>query len=269
MSRLHYLPLFFGDFLASTAEWAGEERSLYLTLLGYQWSLGSLPTDPEKVRRLVQWERETFDRCWPTVAAKFIEADGRLVNTRLETHREKAQAVASKRAKSGAMGAAARWQKEGTEASETDSNGIANAMPLPLQKDGDCQNFAMPSNPIQSKEEEDKNPPTPRKRGEVSDDPPISEGPDPVVVVFDHWRKVHGHPRAGLDKKRRAVIRRALATYSVDDLRACIDGYKHSPHHMGQNDRGTVFDAIELFLRDAAHIDAGIKHGKPKEQPWM
>jgi hypothetical protein len=27
---------------------------------------------------------------------------------------------------------------------------------------------------------------------------------------------------------------------------------------MGQNDRGTRYDAIDLFLRDAKHIDAGI-----------
>jgi hypothetical protein len=27
---------------------------------------------------------------------------------------------------------------------------------------------------------------------------------------------------------------------------------------MGQNDRGTVYDSIELLLRDAKHIDAGL-----------
>jgi hypothetical protein len=28
---------------------------------------------------------------------------------------------------------------------------------------------------------------------------------------------------------------------------------------MGQNDRSTVYDAIELLLRDAKHIDAGLR----------
>jgi hypothetical protein len=33
----------------------------------------------------------------------------------------------------------------------------------------------------------------------------------------------------------------------------------YSPHHMGQNDRATRFDDIGLLLRDAAHIDAGLR----------
>lgn len=80
----------------------------------------------------------------------------------------------------------------------------------------------------------------------------------PVETVFQHWRTVHGHPRSQLDPKRRRVIQAALERYSVDDLCESISGYRNSPHHMGQNDRGTVYDDIEIFLRDAKHIDAGL-----------
>lgn len=56
----------------------------------------------------------------------------------------------------------------------------------------------------------------------------------------------------------------ALKDYSEAALCQAITGYLNSPHHMGQNDRATVFDDIELFLRDAKHIDAGIKfHAQP------
>jgi hypothetical protein len=78
-------------------------------------------------------------------------------------------------------------------------------------------------------------------------------------VVFDHWRVVHGHPKARIDAKRTKLIREALKLYSVDDLKRCIDGYKRSPWHQGKNDRKQVYDDIGLFLRDAEHIDAGIK----------
>ena len=113
MSKQPFLPLFFGDFLASTAEWTGEERSLYLTLLGHQWSLGSLPTDMRRLCRLVDWDADLFEACWPMVSTKFHELDGRLINRRLEEHREKARAISEKNKRNGKLGADARWLDHG------------------------------------------------------------------------------------------------------------------------------------------------------------
>jgi hypothetical protein len=80
-----------------------------------------------------------------------------------------------------------------------------------------------------------------------------------IAEVFEHWKVTFDHPKASLDAKRSALIKRALKGYSVADLCASISGYRHSPHHMGQNERQTVYDAIELFLRDAEHIDKGLR----------
>lgn len=91
----------------------------------------------------------------------------------------------------------------------------------------------------------------------------------PVEAVFAHWQKVWNKPRAKLDPKRRATISRALKAYDQATLCESISGYKNSTHHNGVNDRNTVYDEIALFLRDAAHIDAGLQHangpvnGKP------
>lgn len=92
------------------------------------------------------------------------------------------------------------------------------------------------------------------------EEPMSGDAPDRDVVdrVFDHWRTTHNHPNARLDDRRRRVIRAALRAYTEADLCQSITGYLASPHHMGQNDRGTKYDAIDLFLRDAKHIDAGI-----------
>ncbi len=82
--------------------------------------------------------------------------------------------------------------------------------------------------------------------------------------VFAHWRQTWNHPRAQLDAKRRRVIREALKLYTEDDLCQCITGYLNSPHHTGRNERNTVYDDIETLLRDAKHIDAGLKfHAEP------
>jgi hypothetical protein len=83
--------------------------------------------------------------------------------------------------------------------------------------------------------------------------------PTDVTLVFDHWRQIHNHPQAKLDAKRLKLIRVALAAYAPEQLCAAISGYKNSAHHMGHNDSKAVYDDIELFLRDAKHIDAGLK----------
>lgn len=87
----------------------------------------------------------------------------------------------------------------------------------------------------------------------------MSALPTDVTGVFEHWKREHGHPKSQLDEKRLKLIRVALKSYTPEQLCQSISGYKNSPHHMGQNDRRTVYDDIELFLRDAKHIDAGLK----------
>ncbi len=153
MSKQPFLPLFFGDFLASTAEWTGEERGLYLLLLGHTWSLGSLPLQPELVRRVAAWDAKLFNRCWKTVRTKFVEKDGRLINLRLEEHREKTIELSAKNSNSGRRGAAIRWAKTGSERHES-ANGenMANAIAAPCGRHESANGVthSNPSHPIPS-----------------------------------------------------------------------------------------------------------------------
>lgn len=88
---------------------------------------------------------------------------------------------------------------------------------------------------------------------------PMSSSGEPDRV-FTYWQDVMNHPKAKLDRKRRQKIRDRLADgYSVDDLMRAVDGCSKSPHHMGHNDRGTVYDDIELICRDAPHVDKFIR----------
>jgi hypothetical protein len=91
---------------------------------------------------------------------------------------------------------------------------------------------------------------------------PADSPTDAIARVFAHWQTQYSKPRAKLDDKRRKAIRNALAAYPEPDVIAAISGYKNSPHHMGKNERHTVYDDIELFLRDAKHIDAGLAFAK-------
>lgn len=86
--------------------------------------------------------------------------------------------------------------------------------------------------------------------------------PDGVRQVFDHWCLVWNHPSAALDPKRRATISKALKGYTAAALCESISGYLNSGHHMGQNDRNTIYDGLHLLLRDADHIDAGLRFAR-------
>ena len=105
--RLPYMPVFIGDFLASTATWAGEEQALYLLLLIMQWTGGPLPPSVENLARIVRYPPKRFITHWKArVEAKFDVTETGLVNRRLEEHRAISQAIAvtnHKRAKKAAQ----------------------------------------------------------------------------------------------------------------------------------------------------------------------
>jgi hypothetical protein len=84
---------------------------------------------------------------------------------------------------------------------------------------------------------------------------PEAPTPKPIREVFDHWVQVMQHPGAFLDKKRERVIRAALKERSVEDCKRAIDGCKASAFHMGENDRGKVYDSLGLIFRDAEHTE--------------
>jgi hypothetical protein len=78
---------------------------------------------------------------------------------------------------------------------------------------------------------------------------------DDTTAIFQAWQEAARKPRARLDDKRRRIIRNALRHYPVADLVDAVRGWRHSPHHCGQNDQRTVYNDLELLLRDSAHIE--------------
>lgn len=78
-----------------------------------------------------------------------------------------------------------------------------------------------------------------------------------VSRVFDAWQQSTKKTRAKLDGKRHRLIHRALTKleFPVDDLLLAVSGWEKSPHHRGDNDRGTVYNELSLLLRDAEKIE--------------
>ncbi|RBB38880.1 hypothetical protein DPV79_15990 [Burkholderia reimsis] len=87
-------------------------------------------------------------------------------------------------------------------------------------------------------------------------DDDMAEAADVVREVFEYWQLVMSSPRSRLDDNRRGLILRAIKRgYSVSDLKEAIRGCSRSPFHMGDNDRQTAFNGLDLILRNAEKID--------------
>lgn len=79
--------------------------------------------------------------------------------------------------------------------------------------------------------------------------------PNNIEIVFSEWKLSTGRSRSVLDSKRRALISKALKLYELSDCIAAVRGWQRSPYHRGENDQGSVFNDIELLLRDPKHIE--------------
>ena len=91
----------------------------------------------------------------------------------------------------------------------------------------------------------------------------------PVTRIFEHWQAEFGKRKAALDPKRRRTIQSALKLHDEPTLRQAISGYRNSPFHMGENDQRTVYDDIELFLRNATNIENGLKFARGPPAPAL
>jgi len=81
-----------------------------------------------------------------------------------------------------------------------------------------------------------------------------------TMSVFNHWKTTLNHTRSNLDTKRTREIHKAFDLgYSVDDMKMAISGCAMSDFHMGNNDRGQVYDSINLIFRSADQIDKFIQ----------
>lgn len=76
-----------------------------------------------------------------------------------------------------------------------------------------------------------------------------------LATVFGAWQEATGKHRAALDGKRTRLINAALKSYPLEDIVDAVQGWQHVPHNRGENDRQTVYNDLELLLRDAQHIE--------------
>lgn len=92
---------------------------------------------------------------------------------------------------------------------------------------------------------------------------------DPKNEIFAYWQKIMHSPKSAMDAERKRLIAAALKNYTPADICKAIRGCSKSPHNMGQNNRNTKFNGLNLILRDAEHIDYFIRIDDAKARPGV
>lgn len=139
---LAMMPWFPRDFIAATRAMRLAERGAYRELLDYQWEMGKLPSDHDRLARLLGITLDEFAELWPAIKDKFAEDAGFLVNKRLEEHRVKAltqrdkkrAAAAQTNAKRYAQRDGQRHAKRAQDDSLSDTHSASPPSPSPSSK---------------------------------------------------------------------------------------------------------------------------------------
>lgn len=141
-----------------------EERSIYRDLLDHCWEEGSLPNNERMLAGIAGATPLEFKRCWPAMAHKFIEKDGRLFNDRVDERRPALIRWHEQRSNAGKASAERKRQRKENDRSTT--------VEVSLQPSA----YASSTVP--------KNNTTPPRRSAPSAAPePPFDGPDPEQLV--------------------------------------------------------------------------------------
>lgn len=154
---LPMLPWFPRDFIASTRAMSVAERGAYRELLDFQWEMGRLPADHERLARLLGCSVAEFEQWWPAIEGKFVRSGNQIFNKRMEEHRRKALSLKDIRAETGRKGGLARASRFAS--SKHEANAIAIASDLPLAKIKHPSPSPSPEKDINPKDSKDRDAP--------------------------------------------------------------------------------------------------------------
>ena len=121
-----WMPLYIGDYLAATAHLDAQESGAYLHLLMHSWKNGSLPSEPEALRRICRISADAWSNAWAVLKPFFDFAeDGTPSQGRLEKIRGEWSGKKEKATEKAHKAAEARWSRDAS------SNAQAMHKPCP------------------------------------------------------------------------------------------------------------------------------------------
>ena len=134
MNELPYFRLYAAQLLAdeNIAQFTDEEVGCWVRLLCYAWCNGSIPSDPERVARLLHrhFDADDFEPIWQAISSRFVPSQDdpeRLISRRLEQERGSAEQAREDKIRAGIASGQARQRPKPNsvpEQGEQRSNGV-------------------------------------------------------------------------------------------------------------------------------------------------
>ncbi len=89
------------------------------------------------------------------------------------------------------------------------------------------------------------------------------------MEILECWKEHHQIPKAQLTPGRQREIRARLKDgYDVEQIKLAIIGCRASKHHMGDNDRKTIYNELSKHILHKDKIDAHIVRGERVAEGW-
>jgi uncharacterized protein YdaU (DUF1376 family) len=239
------MPLYFGDLLKQTLYWSGEERALLILLWAAQWWNGPLPLDLSKIADALKYDAETFIALWNSrVHTLFAETGEGYVNEDIEQRRRAVSRMSGARRAAGKASGKARRARpiqrdntagllEQTSTALLEQNREHDVRTKPRTNGGAYARTPIQSNPIQSKQGQERPLSEQSSAEESISSPDLPAGADPPPAATAVTRE-NGNGRSA------ARRRRVPADHPIEPLREW--SREHTP--------SVNFDAELALIRD-------------------
>ena len=271
---MHFYSHNIGDFNNATRHLTRVERSLYRDLIELYYDseqpLQSVNKDKLARRVLAQTEEELTALAY-VLDEFFQEFDGNYNHARCDSEIAKYHTNTSAKAKAGIASAKARQTKR-----EQDSTGVEQPL----------DTCATKQETITNKQELITN----KQKTKTNTKSIVEAKPqrvDHVQPIFDYWVETMGKTAGSklTAGRRKCVEARLREGYTPEQIKLAITGCSKSPHHMGQNDTGSIYDELTLICRKGENVErfsqitatpnqanpiiinGGFNHGPNQQQP--
>lgn len=212
MGKAPAFQLYSNDFFVDTITWELDELGLYARLLFVEWSNGPLPKDHKKLAKIAGISPKKFSNLFQICSSKFIEnAEGNLINQRLEQEREKQYKYSESRKDI----AHKRWEKSNTHAMHMHEHTDIHT---------GCSSSSSSSSTSNIKD---------KRLKDIAGIPKNGTPPNPDIATFinyafDSFENAFNKKMMVDGKKDGAIVKKLLGTYGLDTLKDLWDAFMQS-----------------------------------------